>query len=320
MTGLAGDGWVVGIDLGGTKTAFGLIGPDQRVWARRRMLTRADQGLEAVVERIAQGVTALREKVPAGETLTAVGICSPGPVDHRSGMLLDPPNLPALQNAPLCRSLDERLSLPVTLEHDAKAAALGEYHYGAGRGERGMVYIVLGTGVGGAIVVNGQLYRGLRNSAGEIGHITLDRGGDLCSCGCRGCVETFVSGPALARRYQRLVVERGHPPPVEPVTGERVANLARGGDELAQRIVTEAGEALGVAIASAAMLLDVDLFVLGSSVARAADLLLEPARRTVPTCSYRSVSARVRIRVTELWDDAPILGCGWLARQNSRGS
>ena len=109
--------------------------------------------------------------------------------------------------------------------------------------------------------------------------------------------------------------ESGLSLPSQPVTGERVANLARGGDTLAQQIIVEGGEALGVAIASAAMLLDVDLFVIGSSVARAADLLLGPARRTLPTCSYSSVSARTRIEVTELWGDGPILGCGWLARR-----
>jgi len=307
--------WVVGIDLGGSKIALGLIGPDNQVVARRRMPTDAHKGLGSVVERIAHEMTDLQSAAPGGARISAVGICSPGPVDHVSGMLLDPPNLPALHNTPLRQALGDRLGLPVTLEHDAKAAAVGEFHYGAGQGERALVYIVLGTGVGGAIVVDGQLYRGMHNSAGEIGHVTLDRAGDLCSCGCRGCVETYVSGPALARRYQRLLEEHGGSLVSGPMTGERVANLAREGDELAQQVMVEGGEALGVAIASVAMVLDIDLFVIGSSVARAADLLLEPARRTLPTCSYASVSARTRIQVTQLWDDGPILGCGWLARQ-----
>jgi glucokinase len=309
--------WVAGIDLGGTKIALGLIGANDRIVARRRMPTDAHEGLSAVVERIARAVIELQAEIPGGGQISAVGICCPGPVDHQSGTLIDPPNLPALHNTPLRQALGDRLGLPVTLEHDAKAAALGEYHYGAGRGERSMVFLVLGTGVGGAIVVDGELYRGLHNSAGEIGHITLDRRGDLCSCGCRGCVETFVSGPALARRYLRLLEASGRAPAVEPVTGETVANLAREGDVLAQQVMVEGGEALGTAIASVAMVLDIDLFCLGSSVARAADLLLEPARRTLPTCSYASVSARTRIQVTQLWGDGPILGCGWLARQHT---
>jgi glucokinase len=293
-----------------------LINTHNRIVARCRISTDAHKGLQSVVERIAGCVTELEEAVPAGERISAVGICSPGPVDHQAGMLLDPPNLPGLHHTPLRDALGERLEMPVALEHDAKASALGEYHYGAGRGERSMVYVVLGTGVGGAIVADGQLYRGTSNSAGEIGHITLDRQGDLCSCGCRGCVETFVSGPALARRYARAVEASGLEPSPGHVTAERVADLARKGDSIALRVMTQGGEALGVAIASMAMILDIELYVVGSSVARAGDLLLEPARRTVPDCSYRSVSSRVRIVTTELWDDGPILGCGWLARQS----
>lgn len=128
-------------------------------------------------------------------------------------------------------------------------------------------------------------------------------------------METFVSGPALARRFVRAAKAAGLEESPEPVTGERVAHLARQGDPLAVRVMTEGGEALGVAIASIAMILDIELYVIGSSVARAGDLILDPARRTVPDCSYRSVSSRVRITTTELWDDGPILGCGWLARQ-----
>jgi glucokinase len=308
-------GWVVGVDLGGTKIALGLIDAENRIVARCRIPTDADQGSQSVVERIAGCVAELSEAIPSGESISALGICSPGPVDHRTGMLLEPPNLQGLHHAPLCDALAERLGLPVALEHDAKASALGEYHYGAGRGERSMVFIVLGTGVGGAIILDGQLYRGSSNSAGEIGHITLDREGDLCACGCRGCVETFVSGPALSRRYVRAAQAARTKTLLEPVTGERVAQLARDGDPLALRVMNEGGEALGVAVASLAMILDIELYVVGSSVARAADLLLGPARRTVPNCSYRTVSSRVRLKTTELWDDGPILGCGWLARQ-----
>ena len=309
------DSWVVGVDLGGTKIALGLIDADNQIVARCRIPTDGDKGLVSVVERIAGCVAELKEAVPVGQRISALGICTPGPVDHQSGMLLEPPNLPGLHHTPLRDALGERLGLPVILEHDAKASALGEYHYGAGRGERSMVFIVLGTGVGGAIILDGRLHRGMSNSAGEIGHITLDREGDLCACGRRGCVETYASGPALARRYVRAVQAAGLEGPPELVTGEVVARLARQGDPLALQVMIEGGEALGVAIASIAMILDVELYVVGSSVARAGDLILDPARRTVPDYSYRSVSSRVRITTGELWDDGPILGCGWLARQ-----
>jgi len=216
---------------------------------------------------------------------------------------------------PLRQMLKDRLGLRVWLEHDAKAAALGEYHYGAGCGARSLVYVVLGTGVGAAIVLDGRLYRGPHNAAGEVGHITLDPQGDRCSCGSRGCVETYLSGPRLAQRYQRALKRARREALGEPLTGERVSALAQEGDPLAREVLAEAGEALGVAVASMAMILDVDLYVVGSSVARAGDLLLAPARAAVPNYCYRSVGCRVRIKVTQLWGDGPLLGCGWLARR-----
>ena len=311
-------GWIVGVDLGGTKIALGLIDPSDRIRAQRRIPTRASEGAPAVVERIAHGVAELQSHLPHGELVGAVGICSPGPVDHVTGILIDPPNLAGLHHAPLRQMLSERLEVPVTLEHDAKAAALGEYHYGAGRGERSMVYVVVGTGVGAAIIIEGQLYRGLHNSAGEIGHTTLDPHGDPCPCGSRGCVETFAAGPWIARGYERALgqsVDRGSPEGRQTVTAELVARQAAQGDAVACQAMEDAGEALGIAVATMAMILDIDLFVVGSSVAKAGDLLLEPARRALPQHAYQSVSSRVRIVVTELGDAGPILGCGWLARQ-----
>jgi glucokinase len=308
--------WVVGVDLGASKIASGLIDPNDQIVARRRVPNGAHDGPQVVVERIARGIAELKGELPDGKRIAALGICCPGPVDHRTGTLIDPPNLQGLHNAPLRQMLTERLHLPVGLEHDAKAAALGEYRYGAGRGERSMVFIVVGTGVGAAIVIDGELYRGAHNSAGEVGHTTLDRHGELCSCGSRGCVETYLSGPWLACRYQGALEREGRESPSrQPITGELVAHLAERGDALAVQVMTQAGEALGVAVASMAMILDVELYVVGSSVAKAGELLLEPARKIVPHCSYQSVSCRVRIVATELGDDGPILGCGWLARQ-----
>jgi glucokinase len=304
--------WVVGADLGATKIALGLIDPQDRVLARRRIPTWAEEGPQAVVERIAAAVTELEAELPSGGRLAALGICCPGPVDHASGMLIDPPNIQGLHHAPLRRLLTERLGMPVCLEHDAKAAALGEFHHGAGRGERGMVYIVVGTGVGAAIIADGQLFRGAHNAAGEIGHVTIDPQGDLCSCGSRGCVETFTAGPWLARRYQRA---GGASVEGRELTGEIVTDRARRGDAIALGVMAEAGQALGIAVATLAMVLDIGLYVVGGSVAQAGDLLLDPARRMVPRCSYRSVSGRVRLVASPLGVDAPILGCGWLARQ-----
>jgi len=306
------DKWVVGADLGGTKVELGLVSPDDRIVDRRRISTNPQDGAAQLVSRIGQAVDELKAALPAGEAIAALGICSPGPVDPSAGLLIDPPNLQGLHNTPLRSLLETALDLPVVLEHDANAAALGDFHFGAGRDAEDMSFIVVGTGVGAAIIVDGQLYRGRHGAAGEIGHVTLDRTGELCSCGNRGCVETFISGPWLGRRY--AVAEQL---PLEAMDGAEVAALAAQGDATANQVMVEAGEALGAAVATMAMIVDVDLYVIGGSVAKAGDLLLEPARQAVPRHSFASVGSRVRIVATELGDDGPVLGCAWLARQIS---
>ncbi len=213
--------------------------------------------------------------------------------------------------------LSNRLSLPVVLEHDAKAAAFGEFHYGAGRDANDMCYIVVGTGVGAAIIMDGEIRRGPHNSAGEVGHITIDPAGDLCACGSVGCVETFCSGPSLARHYRRAL-DRFQVPadarPPEPIDGEIVTCAADAGDPAALAVMAAAGEALGTAIATLAMILDIELFVIGSSVVKCGDLLLAPTRDAVYRHAHQSVAQRVQVVVSPLGDDGPILGCGWLCR------
>lgn len=304
--------WTVGIDLGATKIRLGLVSPQDAIAAVRQIPTHAHEGPAPVIARMGAAVDELAAALPAGERIAAVGICSPGPVDHRSGVLLDPPNLQGLHHMPLRDLLAERLRLPVVVEHDAKAAALGDFYFGAGKGARDMIFVVVGTGVGAAIIIDGELFRGRQNSAGEIGHTTIDRNGELCSCGSHGCVETYMSGPWLARRYRQAAAAAGQP--AAEVSGSEVAERARAGDAPAREVLRGAGHALGTAVATMAMVLDVDLYVVGGSVAKAGDLLLEPARAAVPQFSFASVSSRVRILPTALHDDGPILGCAWLAR------
>jgi len=310
------DDWVIGVDLGGTKIEIGLISPENRVVSRVRIPTHPALGPQSVVERIGKEVETLSALRPEGARIAALGLCAPGPVDNAAGMLLDPPNLAGLHYAPLQQMLSTRLGIPVQIDHDAKAACLGEFYYGAGRGERSMTYVITGTGVGSATIVNGQMIRGQNNTAGEVGHVPLDRDGDLCSCGSYGCVETFIAGPWLARRYQRKL-QGAHSNTCEnaaEMSAVDVVDLALAGNELARQVMEEAGSALGAAVATLAMVLDVDLFVVGGSVVKAGDLLLEPARRAVPRHCYRSVGCGVRIVATEIGDDGHILGSGWMAR------
>ena len=309
--------YVIGADLGGTKIELGLVDPADRIIARKRIATEAERGPASVVERIAACVDELASHLPPRERIAAMGMCTPGPVDHVNGVLLDPPNVQGLHYAPLGALLTDRLGFPVRLEHDAKAAALGEFYFGAGQGEQGMVYIIVGTGVGAALIMDGAIYRGMHNSAGEFGHTVLDRNGLLCSCGNRGCVETFMSGPRLAQWYG--IMAASHQSPVasrqSPITGEAVATLAAEGDRVALAVISKAGAALGAAIATLAMIVNIDLYVVGGSVAKCGELLLAPARQAVPRHAFASVASHVRVVASGLDTDAPILGCAWLARQ-----
>jgi glucokinase len=309
--------YVVAIDLGGTKIDFGLIASDNTIVARQRISADTHEGAERVVARMLAEIDVLKKHLPEGQNIFGVGVCAPGPLDHITGTLKDPPNIPGLHHAPLAMMLQEKLGVSVKLEHDAKAAALGEYHYGAGRGQKHMVYIVAGTGVGGAMIDDGKLIRGVQNSAGEIGHISLDRNGMVCNCGSRGCVQTYLAGPYLVERYRRKRKEEGEREKDETnssLTGEDIATLVRQGDKAAKEVLREAGEALGLLVANLAVTLDVERYVLGGSVAKLGDLLLEPAREIAPKYMLSSLRPRVKILTSQLQGDEALLGCAYLVR------
>ena len=298
--------WVIGIDLGGSKIALGLVSPENEIVSRRRINTDADDGVASVTERISAQVDSLKSELPAGEALAGVGIGTPGPVDHVSGDLHTLVNLPGISNTPFRRILQEKLGLPVKLDHDAKVAALGEFNFGAGRGRSSMIYIVIGTGVGAAIIYEEKLIYGESNTAGESGHMTVDPNGRLCHCGSRGCLETYSSGPALAKHYAIMTGES--------ISGAVVTRRALAGDSAAIQILQEAGRALGIAVASLAMTLNIEQFVIGGSVASAGDLLLDPARESLQRYSFKAVAARVKIAASTLGEDAAILGAAFMAR------
>lgn len=298
--------WVIGIDLGGTKIAMGLVNPDNEIVARSRIDTNADNGLDAVINRIDEQVDLLKAHIPTDESLASVGICTPGPVDHVTGDLLTLVNLPGLSNTPFRKALQDKLGTPVKLDHDAKVAALGEFYYGVGQDRDSMVYVVIGTGVGAAIIYGGNLLYGESNTAGEAGHMTVNPDGHHCHCGSRGCLETYTSGPYLERHY---VTQSG-----EAISGAEITQRAFTDDKIAVDIMEQAGVALGIAVANMAMVLNIELFVIGGSVASAGDLLIKPALETVPQYSFKAVSERVTIKASALGDDAPILGGAWMAR------
>jgi glucokinase len=301
--------WLVGIDLGGTKIALGLVSPVGKIVATLRLSTEVQNGPEQAVERTAEAIAHLSRE--ANVTVKAAGICCPGPVDHVSGMIIDPPNL-GWRNVPFRKMLSDKLGLPVSLEHDAKAAALGEFFYGAGQEHhaRDLVYVIVGTGVGAAIILDGQLYRGRNNASGEIGHVTIDRNGEPGSSGVLGCVESQISGPNLVKHYLRRVNRND-----ADLTGEDIVRFARENDPNALAVMNDAGDALGAAVATMASLMDVELFVIGGSVSRSGDLILSPARNGLRKYALESIASRIKIVGTKLHENAPILGCAAQAKQ-----
>ncbi|MCY4539366.1 MAG: ROK family protein [Chloroflexi bacterium] len=298
--------WVIGIDLGGSKIALALVSPDDQILSRRRIDTQADEGVDSVTARISAQVDSLKLDLPRGEIIAGVGIGAPGPVDHVSGDLQALVNLPGISNTPFRAILQEKLRLPVKLDHDAKVAALGEFHFGIGRDRENMIYIVIGTGVGAAIIYQGALIYGESNTAGESGHMTVDPDGRLCHCGSRGCLETYTSGPALAKSYAAASGEN--------ISGAQITQRALAGDAVALQVLREAGRALGIAIASMAMTVNIEHFVIGGSVASAGDLLLGPARESLKGYCFEAVAARIRIEPSSLGEDAALLGAAFMAR------
>lgn len=305
---------MVGVDLGATKIAAGLVDPHNRIVKKIYVEANVAEGPAPVVERIAACVEQLQADLPGNSQLAAIGVCCPGPLDHAAGIVLDPPNMTGWVNVPLQKMLEARLNLPAPIEHDAKAAALGEFHFGAGKDVDDMIFVVVGTGVGAAIIINGELYRGANNSAGEIGHITVDMNGPACSCGSNGCLEVYVAGPDLVDRYRDAAKSANITLPPR-LDGKTIARLAAQGQPQAIQVFEQAGQALGIGIAAMAHMFDISTYVIGGSVAQAGDLLLEPTRRAARYRAFQSIGSRVRVLASPLGDDAAILGCAYVARQ-----
>ncbi len=304
----------IAIDLGASKIMVAVIDAQNNILIKRQIPTKTELGVEHAIDNILSLIEdLLRESNTAKEGLR-VGVGLPGPIDRDAGMILDSPNL-GWRNIPFRDMLADALSLPVAIDHDAKVAGMGEYHFGLGRGHRSMVYIVVGSGVGGAIIIDGEVYRGLHNFAGEVGHFTIDYDGNPGSSNIRGNSESFISGRAMALRYIAQAEKQGRAHDSNKIDGKYVYELAQKGDPLALSIIREAGQALGILVASLAMILDIDLFVIGSSVARVGDMLFEPARKIVYDYAFASVAQNIQIEASLLIDDASLLGAAYLARK-----
>jgi len=310
----------IGVDVGGTKIAAAVVDAHGQVRDRVKSATAKDG--TAVFEALAAIVTELRDT----HDVSGVGVGLPGFVDAGRDELMFAPNLPDL-GPRLRQRIQDRVELPVVLENDANAAAWGEFVFGAGHGVDHLLFITVGTGIGGGLVLDGQLCRGAFGVAAEIGHLRLVPDGLPCGCGQCGCWEQYASGSALTRaaaraatsdpRASALVAAVGGDPSL--VDGEAVTRAARDGDELARDLLTAMAHHLGVGTAILCGVLDPALVVLGGGVSAVGDLLLRPVQESfqahLTAHRHRPVAP---IRLATLGNDAGLLGAAALARANAR--
>jgi glucokinase len=260
---------VLGLDIGGTKIAAGVVDPHGGVHGFVTAATDAapDVGVARLFE---LGRRAVSE---SGLEIDAVGIGCGGPLDSTKGMLLAPLHLPGWSDVPITALAHEAFGRQAVLDNDGVAAAAGEHRYGAGRGARNMVYLTLSTGVGGGVVLDGALHRGTSGNGGELGHVTVDWHGRACGCGRRGCLEAYCSGTSIAARAR----EAG----MEGASAADVAQAALAGNSIAAKVWDETCEALACGITSIANLFEPELVVLGGGVVRTGEQLLGPVRERV---------------------------------------
>lgn len=255
----------------------------------------------------------LKKHELTASSLSAIGLGVPGPIDSEAGMVFAPPIMPGWDGYPIQANLEKKWNLPVSLNNDAELGAIGEWAYGAGRGENFLAYIKVGTGIGAGILLNGQIYRGATGSAGEIGHLTIEENGPLCECGNAGCLEALAGGRAIARQAKEairkgkrtLLASLG---PIEEITARDVASAARRGDLVAQEIISRAGSYLGIAIAGLVNLFNPRMVVVGGGVAQVGDLLLQPIRDTVARRSIQASARTVKINTAILRRHSSAMG------------
>jgi glucokinase-like ROK family protein len=306
-------GYIVGIDMGATHIGLILTDFSAHVLEEIEYPFSVAEGPEPCLQLVNGYLTELLNRAKLNiNQISAVGMGVPGPIVAESGAVSSPPIMPGWDDYPIRSHLEQLWHAHVTLGNDAELGALGEWAYGAGRGEINLVYIKVGTGVGAGLLLDGHIYRGTMGLAGEIGHMTIQENGPLCSCGNHGCLEAMAGGQAIARKA-REAIEAGRRTQLSAISPGNihavdVAAAAQRGDLLAQQIITDAGVHLGIAVASLVNFLNPSVVVIGGGVSQLGDLLLEPIRKTVMERSLNSAAKVVRITSAVLGRRASSMG------------
>jgi glucokinase len=319
---------VLGIDLGGTKILTAVIDSEGEMLSRDHSVTPAAKGQDAVIQAIIESVRRVLGQAELGlDRLEAVGVGAPGPSNPRTGVLYTSPNLPGWRNVPLRDIIEGEFKKKTFLINDANAAALAEYHFGAGRGSCCLIYVTVSTGIGGGVVIGGKVHTGAGGVAAEIGHMTIEDEGPACKCGNRGCWEVLASGTALAREARRRIAE-GEATSIleraggemEKVTAPVVQEAAEAGDGVARQLLARTSHYLGTGFANLINILNPDVIVIGGGMANMGEMLLGPAYAAARERAFPSAYKSVRFARAELGRNSGVLGAAVYALRENRFS
>lgn len=313
--------FIIGLDLGGTKISAGAVSDDgAHTHGIRKIDTQSELGAEGVVDRIIgliEGVIldTMNETGCARKDVAGIGVGAPGPLDREKGIVVVAPNL-GWHDFPLRERIESRIGLPATLDNDANCATVGEWWLGAAKGGRNVVGMTIGTGIGGGLIINGELYHGSSDVAGEIGHTTIDMNGRHCKCGNYGCLEAYASGPAIATRAREALVREDTASllpslvdgQLDRITAETVYAAAKRGDGLANEIVRDTARYLGAGIATLLNVINPDVVVIAGGVTAAGDALFAPLRAEVRRRAFAPAVDAARIVAGTLPGTAGVVG------------
>ena len=318
---------VVAVDIGGTKITSAVITRQGEMLSRTYRLTLAHEGPQKVINHIEKAIDlSLRKAGLELSDIGGVGIAAAAIIDIGRGLVTEAPNLPRWHNIPLRDRLADSLGKPVFLLNDASAAALGEHRMGAGRGLDNLIYITVSTGIGGGLIINGQLYNGADGCAAEIGHMIMLIDGPACKCGQRGCFEALASGTAIARMAIERLEAGGKSRlaeltcgKIEDVTAELVAEAARRNDRLALSVIDEAARYLGIGLANLINVINPQMIIIGGGVSKMGAMLFRPARKSMKEHAFKLPARTVHVVRPRLGMDAGLIGAA-IYTQESLGA
>ncbi|MBI5386047.1 MAG: ROK family protein [Verrucomicrobia bacterium] len=318
--------YLVGVDFGGTKVLAGVFNPKLELQGMAKVSTKAHRGIDAVIERIARCVRDAVDEADLNlKQIAGVGIGAPGAVDGEAGNIIFAPNL-QWHDVPLKKALEKQLEVPVFVENDCNIAALGVYHVELKSKPRHMLGIFVGTGIGGGLIINGDLYSGFGHTAGEVGHMIIDANGPKCGCGNKGCYEAIASRTAIFNRV-KAAVKDGQKTLLTEMLGDDLADMRSGdlrkavrkGDKFITKVVEDAAEYTGLAVASLINVLNPEVVVLGGGVIEAlGDEMMEIIKKTVKDHAMPGALKGVEIFESHLGDNAGITGGAVLAKRMTK--